>query len=129
MDNLDKLAVMFHYSGDFFDDTKILHYYGGREGMSYIDRDKLSLPEVKSHLKDHCEEVELVLMHWLFPGKVLKKGLRVLIDDKTCQTMADCITDGGVVDIFVEAVGVDAASDGVGDKEDECSDWEDEVEA
>lgn len=129
MDNLDKVAVRFHYSGDFFDDEKRLRYYGGREGISYIDRDKLSLPEVKGHLKDHCEDVELVLMHWLFPGKVLKNGLKVLTDDNNCQIMADYITNGGVVDIFVEAVGVDVASDGVGDKEDEYSDWEDEDEA
>lgn len=133
MDNLDKLAVRFHFSGDFFDDGKRLHYCGGREGMSYIDRDKLSLPEVQGHLKDHCEDVELVLMHWQFPGKALKTGLRALTNDEDCQTMADCITDGGVVDIFVEAVGVDddvgSDGDGVGDKGDEHSDWEDESEA
>nr|CCI55283.1 PH01B001G05.6 [Phyllostachys edulis] len=129
MDNLDKLAVRFHFSGDLFNDGKRLHYCRGRDGMSYIDQDKLSLLEVKGHLKDHCEDVELVLMHWLFPGKVLKNGLGVLTDDKDCQTMANYITDGGVVDIFIEAVGVDVGSNGVGDKEDEDSDWEDEVEA
>jgi len=28
-------------------------YVGGREAMSYIDRDKVSLPEIVGHLRDH----------------------------------------------------------------------------
>ena len=39
--------------------------------------------------------------------------------------MLDYITDGGVVDIFVELVELDVDAD----KEDSCSDWENKMEA
>jgi alpha-galactosidase len=74
--------------------------------MSYIDRDKISLPEVVGHLRDHCIFSEGTSLHWLFPGKELENGLRVLVDDKVCQLMAGNIVEGGVADIFVEDVPV-----------------------
>jgi len=45
--------------------------------MSYIDRDKVSLPEVVGHLRDHLNVSEGVLLHWLFPGMELHNGLCV----------------------------------------------------
>lgn len=104
MDVVDNLAVRFHFLGDFINDGKQVHYIGGSEAMSYIERDKVSLPEVIGHLKDHCTVGEGSLLHWLFPGKNLTNGLRVLVDDKTCQFMSDCILDCGVADVFVEHI-------------------------
>jgi alpha-galactosidase len=53
MNPLDYLAVRFHSGGEFFNDGKKLHYLGGNEGVAFIDRDKISLPEVMGHLRDH----------------------------------------------------------------------------
>jgi hypothetical protein len=102
MDVFSTLAVRFHFNGDFINDGKNVHYIGGIQELSYIDRDKVSLPEVVGHLKDHCIVREGTLLHWLFPRKELRNGLRVLMDDKSCQDMSDAIV-GGVAKIFVEA--------------------------
>jgi len=54
MDVLDTLPVRFHFGGDFvLPWQKKKSYVGGREAMSYIDRDKVSLPEIVGHLRDH----------------------------------------------------------------------------
>ena len=53
MDVLDTLPVRFHFGGDFVCHGKKKSYVGGREPMSYIDRDKVSLPEIVGHLRDH----------------------------------------------------------------------------
>jgi alpha-galactosidase len=86
---LDSLPVRFHFNGEFLNDGKKVHYVGGSDAI--IDRDKMSLPEVVGHLRDHCEVKESSLLHWLFPGKDLTTGLRVSVDDKACQCMSDCI--------------------------------------
>ncbi|CAO2210136.1 unnamed protein product [Urochloa humidicola] len=112
MDVIDELPMRFHFGGYFLNDGKKLHYCEGTEAMSYIDRDKISLPELVGHLRDHCTVSEGSLLHWLFPGKEMENGLRVLVDDRVCQYMADNIVEGGVADIFVEAV---AAEKGDGD--------------
>lgn len=46
MGDMDKLAVRFHFGGEFFFDGKMMHYLCGSEGMSYIDQDLISLPEI-----------------------------------------------------------------------------------
>ena len=51
MDVLGTLSVRFHFNGEFISAGKKLFYSGGREQMSYIDRDKVSLPEIVGHLK------------------------------------------------------------------------------
>jgi len=104
------------------------HYCGGNEAMSDIDRDKISLPELVGHLRDHCVVKEGMLMHWLFPGKELENGLRVLVDDKACQYMSDCITDGGVAEIYVEDEPTEMEEDEDGG-EANASDFEDEHSA
>ncbi|CAN6279164.1 unnamed protein product [Urochloa humidicola] len=109
MDVLSKFVVRFHFNGEFMNDGKKVQYVGGREAMSYIDRDKVSLAEIVGHLRGHCTVEDGTLVHWLFPGKELDDGLRVLVDDKTCLQMADAIEKGGAADIYVEAA---AAADG-----------------
>jgi len=103
MDPLSKLTVRFHFLGEFINHGKKLNYVGSREAMSCIDRDLVSLPEIIGHLKDHCKVEEGSMLHWLFPGAESSKGLRALIDDKAYLHMADCMTDGGVADIYVKA--------------------------
>jgi alpha-galactosidase len=53
MDGCDFLPVRFHFNGEFLRNSNGLFYVGGTQAMSYIDRDKLSLPEVVGHLHDH----------------------------------------------------------------------------
>jgi len=75
MDVLGSLQVRFHFNGEFIQAGKKLHYCGGSEAMSSIDRDKVSLPEFLGHLKDHCNVEDGTLMHWLVPRKELTNGL------------------------------------------------------
>ncbi|KAG2629091.1 hypothetical protein PVAP13_3KG400703 [Panicum virgatum] len=65
MDILDTMPVRFHFGGDFVNHRNKKKYVGGREAMSYIDRDKLSLLEIVGHLRDHLNVSEGVLLHWL----------------------------------------------------------------
>lgn len=115
------LVVRFHFNGEFKNDGKTVRYVGGREQLSYIDRDKVSLPEIVGHLKDHCNVEDGTLLHWLFPGKDLNNGLRVLVDDKACLDMSDTIVEGRVADIYVEKATEFEAGEG--------SNFEDELEA
>ncbi|EAY97504.1 hypothetical protein OsI_19430 [Oryza sativa Indica Group] len=125
MDPLEYLSVRFHFGGEFINNGRETFYVGGSEGMSYIERDKISLPELIGYLKDHCEVLPGMLLHWLFPGKELADGLRVLVDDKVCDYMSKCVVDGGVAEIYVEAV-VGGESNESGSSDD--SDFEDELE-
>ena len=107
MDVLDTLPVRFHFGGDFVCHGKKKSYVGGREAMSYIDRDKVSLPEIVGHMRDHYTVYEGGLLHWLFPGKGLDDGMRVLFDDDACLKMSQCIVEMGVAEIFVEDGGAE----------------------
>nr|ABA98502.1 transposon protein, putative, Mutator sub-class [Oryza sativa Japonica Group] len=129
MDVQNFLVVQFHYNGEFIYDGRQKHYCGGSEAIPRIDRDKVSLPEVKGHLKDHCAVEEPMLLHWLFPMKELKDGLRVLLDDKVCQLMSDCTSEAEVADIYVETqVAQEDSSDAEDVGSDNDSDFEDEIE-
>lgn len=102
MDPLGTLPVRFHVKGEFIRQGNHLYYCGGVVEMSFIDKDKVSLPEIVGHLKDHCHVVDGILLHWLFPGKELHNGLRALVDDRSCIEMSDSIGDGEVAEIYVE---------------------------
>jgi len=78
MDVLGTLPVRFHFNGEFIKSGSDLQYCGGNVAMAYIDRDKVSLPELVGHLKDHCVVLDGTLLHWLVPGKELKSGLELL---------------------------------------------------
>uniref|UniRef100_I1PW73 Uncharacterized protein n=1 Tax=Oryza glaberrima TaxID=4538 RepID=I1PW73_ORYGL len=125
MDPLEYLPVRFHFGGDFINNGRETFYIGGSEGMSYIERDKVSLPEIVGHLKDHCEVIPGMLLQWLFPSKELADGLRVLIDAEVCNYMSNCVGEGGVADIYVETVMAEESSES-GSKDD--SDFEDELQ-
>ena len=102
--DLNTLAVRFHYGGEFGFDGKRMQYIGGFEGLSYIDRDLISLPELVGHLKDHVVVVDGVLLHWLCSGKTLDDGLRVLHDDSVCLTMSECVKGTEFAEVFVESM-------------------------
>ncbi|CAN6165856.1 unnamed protein product [Urochloa humidicola] len=104
MDAEDVLPVRFHF-GEHFDYVENdVNYVGGGVEMSYLERDKVSLPELRGFLADHVDltEPNHTEFHWLFPRAILGDGLRKLGDDKTCLDMCDCITKGGVAEIYVE---------------------------
>lgn len=102
MDNLGFLPIKFHFHGKFVYDDGDVNYVDGVARMSYIERDKMSLPEIKGHLGDHITVTEQTHLHWLFPGLELNNGLRLIIDDKACSFLLDSITEGGVVNVYVE---------------------------
>lgn len=72
-----------------------------------IEMDKISLPEIMGHLKDHICPSNVMHLHWLRPGKDLAEGLMLLVDDTSCLMMADHIREGQVADIYVEDVSIE----------------------
>uniref|UniRef100_A0A0E0LSX2 PB1-like domain-containing protein n=1 Tax=Oryza punctata TaxID=4537 RepID=A0A0E0LSX2_ORYPU len=98
MDVLDTLVVRFHLKGVFVLDGSEKKYCGGSEALSYVDRDKVSFPELFGHLKDHYNVMSGTLLHWLFPSKDLQTGLRVLSNDKACKLMCDYTGELDVAD-------------------------------
>ncbi|KAJ1270349.1 hypothetical protein BS78_06G047400 [Paspalum vaginatum] len=102
MDNLDFLEIRFHFGGAFFYCNGKLEYGGGSSTVSYVEVDKLSLPEIKGHLADHTTTNKVLRFHWLMPGKDFSNGLMLLVDDASCALMYNHTTDGGAVDIYVE---------------------------
>ena len=121
------LAVRFHFGGHFVNHENKMEYIGGREAMSYIDRDKISLPEVVGHLRDHLNVSKGVLLHWLFSGMELHNGLCVLVDYRACQFMSDSIVEGGVAEIFVEDAPVEKGYGEESDGDRNVSEFEDEL--
>ena len=102
MDPFEYFPVRFHFNGEFIRTGRQVQYIGAQMEVSFIDRDKVSLPEIIGHLKDHCNVSERALLHWLLPGKELDNGLRLLLDDKGCLEVAGTIGDGEVAEIYVE---------------------------
>ena len=89
LDPSERLNVLFPFGGEFLRIGPNLDYVGGDEAMSEIERDKLSLPEVKGYLKDHIAIKESMKLYFLIPGKELVDGLMFLTDDSGCLKMAD----------------------------------------
>jgi hypothetical protein len=122
MDPTEILTVRFHYGGEFIRMGPNLDYVGGDEEMSHIERDKLSLQEVKGFLKDHVQFKDSMKLYFLIPGKDLANGLMFLHNDNGCVQMGDYICPGGVADIFVEYHGEEDTDDSSSG-----SDFEDEI--
>ena len=95
MDPSEILNVLFHIGGEFIRIGPNLDYVGGEQAMSEIERDKLSLQEVKGYLKDHTQLMGSMKFYFLLPGKELINGLVFLNDDSWCVKMADYISVGG----------------------------------
>ena len=103
MDPTEILNVRFHFGGEFIGGHgPNMEYVGGDEEMSEIERDKLSLQEVKGYLKDHMELKESMKFYFMIPGKPMRDGLMFLTDNTRCVQMGEYICVGGVADIYVE---------------------------
>jgi hypothetical protein len=79
-----------------------LDYVGGNDAVSEIERDKLSLLEVKGFAKDHLQLKESMKFYFLLPGVDLLNGLVFLHDDRGHLNMADYTCVGGVADVYIE---------------------------
>lgn len=122
MDPSEILHVCFHLGGDFLRIGPNLQYVGGDDVMSDMERDKLSLQEVKGFLKDHIALKESMKFYFLIPGEELVNGLIFLNDDSKCVRMANYVDVGVVADVYVEYHGEeDSANSSSG------SDFEDEI--
>jgi alpha-galactosidase len=118
MDPTNYMSMGFHFNGEFIQEGRAVYYVGGKEEMSYLERDRLSMDELWQQVQVHYLVVEGQQLHWLFPGKELHEGLMMLYEENA-GTMSKHATDCGVVDIYVEDPAVD-------DKE--ASEWEVEEE-
>src|SRR4051812_40036080 len=107
MDPTEILNIIFNFGGEFAGSGPNFDYVGGDAEMSEIERDKLSLQEVKGFLRDHMEVKNSMQLYFLIPGKAMRDGLMFLHNDSTCVKMADYITPGGVADVYVEYHGED----------------------
>ncbi|CAM0877864.1 unnamed protein product [Alopecurus aequalis] len=122
MDPSEILHVCFHLGGEFVRIGPNLQYVGGDEAMSDIERDKLSLQEVKGLLKDHIALKESMKFYFLIPGQDLVNGLIFLNDDSKCMKMADYVDVGAFADVYVEYHGEEDSADSSSG-----SDFEDEI--
>ena len=52
------------------------------------------------------------------PRKGFTEWAQSLVDDKTCLNMSECVTDGGVADVFVELIEVKADDMEIEEEED-----------
>jgi hypothetical protein len=111
MDPAEILNVRFHFGGEFIRIGLQLDYVGGDEAVSEIERDKLSLQEVKGFLKDHLPLKESMKLYFHVPGKELVDGLVFLHNDAGCVKIADYICVGGIADVFVEYHGEEDSAD------------------
>ena len=112
MDPSDFLPVRFHYGGEFMFSRGQLHYVTERTALSYIELDKISLPEIIGFLGDHMLVSDLLHLHWLYPEKQLSDGLRFLLDDSACIEMENHTSNNGqVADIYIEHVATDEGQD------------------
>ncbi|KAE8770842.1 hypothetical protein D1007_57334 [Hordeum vulgare] len=100
-----------------------MDYVGGDVAYSVIERDKLSLQEVKGFLADHLTVKESMKFYFLMPVRDLINGLLFPHDYVGCMSMSDHTTDGGVADIFVEYNGEHDEGE-----QESGSDFQDEIE-
>jgi len=110
MGDSEVLLVRFHFNGEFVVDGTLVEYCNGDYGVSHIDKDKLSIPELEGHLPDLTTIRRTVRMFWLPLGAPLNSGMRMLVDDKSCLDMLDAVGSNGAVDIYTELIDVDLAA-------------------
>ncbi|KAE8768062.1 hypothetical protein D1007_60494 [Hordeum vulgare] len=70
--------------------------------MSEIERDKLSLQEVKGFVKDDMQLKESKKFYFEIPGKSLADALMFVNNDRKCVLMGGYTDVGGVAHIYVE---------------------------
>ncbi|CAN6196489.1 unnamed protein product [Urochloa humidicola] len=110
MGDSEVLGVRFHFNGVFILDGSSVEYCNGDEGVSHIEKDKLSIPELEGHLLDHTTFRRSVRMYWLPSGASMNSGMRMLVNDQSCLDMLDAVAAEGAVDIYTELVDVGMAA-------------------
>ena len=107
MDQVEYLAVHFHWGGDLASSGSNVNYIGGSDDLAYIERNKMSLPELKGHFKDVSGlDVDDKRFHWLLPGKDMRDGFMLLYDDTNFELMKNTILDWSYAEVFVEKIGI-----------------------
>ena len=101
----------FHIGGEFIGNGPNLQYVGGDKEMSEVERDNISLPEVKGFLKDHIQVKESMKLYFQVPGQSMATGLLFLNDDRSCVQMAEYTCVGGVAKVYVEYHGEEDSED------------------
>lgn len=104
MSEFEVLEVQFHFNGEFVLDESKMSYCNGDCGVSHIEKDKISIPELEGHLLDHTTFPQSVRMYWLPFGAELNSGMRLLVDDKSCLDMIHELGTATTVDIYTESV-------------------------
>ncbi|KAE8817234.1 hypothetical protein D1007_05124 [Hordeum vulgare] len=122
MDPTEILNVRFHLRGEFIHIGTKLDYVGGDEEYSEIERDKLSLQEVKGYLKDLVQLKESMKIYFLISGKALTDGSVFLNDGMKCVEMGEYVCVGGVADVYVKYHGEEDSEDSSS-----CRDFEDDI--
>ena len=122
MEPAEKVNLHFHFGGEFVPGPR-LQYIGGDEAISVVDRDKLSLEDIKGYLSDHTAVKDSMKYYFLLPGKELTNGLVFLYDDSGCTNISDHINVGGLAEVYVD-YSVEEEEHGSEDSE---SDFEDEI--
>jgi alpha-galactosidase len=110
MGDSEVLTIRFHFDGIFVLDGSTVQYCNGIEGVSHIEKDKLSIPKLEGHLLDHTTFKRSVRMYWLPFGAAVSSGMRLLVDDKTCLDMVESVGSDGAVDIYTELIDVDMSA-------------------
>lgn len=70
-----------------------MDYVGGDEAISEIERDKMSLQELKGFLKDQMTVKDAMKFYFLLPGKDLVNGLLFLYDNVSQSSGSDFEAD------------------------------------
>jgi alpha-galactosidase len=106
MSGFEVLEVRFHFNGEFVLDAFKMLYCNRDSGVSHIEKDKISIPELKGHLLDHTTFPRSIRMYWLPYGADLNSGMKLLVDDKSCLDMINDLGTGRAVDIYTEPINV-----------------------
>nr|CAH66742.1 H0404F02.18 [Oryza sativa] len=93
MDAVDKLVVRFHFNGEFLFDGKNTCYVNGREALSYIDRKKVSLNEIRDQAKEHYTEANKDEVGSDFEDEMKEISDNDDLDDNTVELIGDSSSD------------------------------------
>lgn len=102
MDAGDVLFIRFHFEGQFLNDGKTLEYSGGKEAMSLVYRKNFCFFDLVQSFGMHCQTKDDKMFHWLYPGKEMVCGLKMVALDTDCKQIRDCVAVGSIAEIYVE---------------------------
>lgn len=107
MDHVEYLAVHFHWDGDLVNSGGSVSYIGGSDDLVYIERNKISLTEIRGHFREVSDkEADDKRFQWLMPGRDMSAGFILLYDDMSFELMKNTILDWSYAEVFVEKLGI-----------------------